>query len=231
MKEWLWSGKPWQAFKNFAIMFSFVMNMIFLAMLILAAFYIIPVMNEVAEPVVSGLNDSFEEMENAHIRQTIGIEDEISVVFELPVRTETVTTIVQPVPMNIPTQFVLPGGGGFINGNVSFALPAGTELPVQLDIVVPVSQTVPVVMDVPVDIPLSETELSQPFGDLRQLFAPLDSLLTNLPSTNAEFYERLRAAMQSEPEAPPAEQANGVQSPAAERADDALSETQGSETQ
>jgi hypothetical protein len=216
MKEWLWSGKPWQAFKNFAIIFSFVLNSVFLLLLILVAFYIIPVVNDVAEPVVAGLNDSFEKMESAHIRQTIAIQDEIPVVFELPVRTQTITTLTEPVPMNLPTQFVLPGGGGFINGNVSFSLPAGTELPIKLDIVVPVSQTVPIVMDVQVDIPLSETELSQPFGDLRMLFAPLDSLLTNLPSTNAEFYERLRAAMESEPEAPPAEQANAVQNPAAQ---------------
>ena len=217
MKEWLWSGKPWQAFKNFAIIFSFILNMVFLVMLILGAFYIIPILNGVAEPVVSGLNSSFEEMENAHITQNIAIEDEIPVVFDLPVRTATVATILEPVPMTIPTQFVLPGGGGQINGSVSFALPAGTQLPVQLDIVVPVSQTVPIVMEVPVDIPLSETELSQPFGDLRRLFAPLDSLLTNLPSSNAEFYERLRAAMADESELPPAEQADSAaENPAAE---------------
>jgi hypothetical protein len=210
MKEWLWSGKPWQAFKNFAIIFSFVLNMIFLVLLILGALYIIPVVNDVAEPVVSGLNDSFEEMENAHITQLISIDDQIPVVFDLPVQTATTATILEPVPMNIPTQFVLPGGGGYINGNVSFSLPAGTQLPVQLDVVVPVSQTVPIAMEVPVDIPLSATELSQPFGNLRRLFAPLDSLLTNLPSTNAEAYQRLMSTMDDQQEASPAEQADSA---------------------
>ncbi len=209
MKEWLWSGRPWQAFKNFAIIFSFVLNMFFLVALILAALYIIPILNNVAEPVVAGLNDSFEEMGNAHIRQTIAIDDEISVVFDLPVQTETVATILQPVPMNIPTQFVLPGGGGYINGNVSFSLPAGTQLPVQLDVVVPVSQSVPIVMEVPVDIPLSDTELSQPFGELRGLFYPLDSLLTNLPSSNSEFYQRLIDAVGPEQQ-PLGEQADSA---------------------
>lgn len=207
MKKWLWKGKPWQAFKNFAIIFSFVLNLIFLVMLILGALYVIPVMNEVAEPVVSGLNDSFEDMENAHIRQRITIDDQIPVVFDLPVRTNTTATILEPVPMSIPTQFVLPGGGGYINGNVSFALPAGTELPVQLDVVVPVSQSVPIAMEVPVDISLSETELSQPFGDLRRLFAPLDSLLSNLPSSNAEAYQRL---MGEQAQAVPAEQSGAT---------------------
>lgn len=215
MKEWLWSGKPWQAFKNFAIIFSFVLNMIFLMMLILGALFIIPMVNDVAEPLVSGLNDSFEEMGEAHIRQSIAIDHQVPVVFDLPVQTDTVATILEPVPMSIPTQFVLPGGGGYINGNVSFSLPAGTQLPVQLDVVVPVSQTVPIVMEVPVDIPLSDTELSQPFGELRQLFAPLDSFLTNLPSSNAEAYQRLRSAMDAPVDVSPAEQAASAAEPPA----------------
>ena len=73
MNEWLWNCKPWQAFKNFAIVFSFVLNLVFLVLIILGARYIIPVTNEVAEPVVSGLNDSFEEMESAHIRKRIAV--------------------------------------------------------------------------------------------------------------------------------------------------------------
>ncbi|MGD8584352.1 MAG: hypothetical protein PVH65_11300 [Chloroflexota bacterium] len=210
MKTWLWNGKPWQAFKNFALIFSFVLNLIFLVLLILGALYIIPVMNDVAEPVVSGLNDSFEDMGNAHIRERITINEQIPVVFDLPVQTNTVATILEPVPMSIPTQFVLPGGGGYINGNVSFSLPAGTGLPVQLDVVVPVSQSVPIVMEVPVDIPLSETELSQPFGDLRRLFAPLDSLLSNLPSSNSEAYQRLMGNAGDQAQVVPAEQAGAT---------------------
>jgi hypothetical protein len=85
----------------------------------------------------------------------------------------------------------LPGGGGVINGTVSLNLPAGTELPVALNIVVPVDQTIPVELDVDVDIPLNETELGQPFGDLQAIFAPLDELLSNLPGSNEEFFTRL----------------------------------------
>jgi hypothetical protein len=212
MKTWLWHGKPWQAFKNFAIIFSFALNMIFLVLLILGALYVIPIMNGVAEPVVSGLNDSFEDMGNAHIKQQITINEQIPVVFDLPVQTDTVATILEPVPMTIPTQFVLPGGGGYINGSVSISLPAGTELPVQLDVVVPVSQSVPIVMEVPVDIALSETELGQPFGDLQRLFAPLHSLLSNLPSSNAEAYQRLLGDADDQAQVVPASGAPGTAS-------------------
>ena len=29
-RKWVWSGKPWQAFKTFAIIFSFIMNFVLL---------------------------------------------------------------------------------------------------------------------------------------------------------------------------------------------------------
>ncbi len=191
MDEWLWSGKPWQAFKNVAIILSFGLNIVLLIALIVAAFYIIPIVNAIAEPMVGGLHQSFVDMSDAHIVRTIAVEDSIPVIFDLPVETVTDAELVEPVPMNIPTQFVLPGGGGFINGNVSFELPAGTKLPVQFSTIVPVSQTVPVKLAVAVDIPLEETELNEPFADLQELFAPLDAFLTNLPSSNTEVFNRL----------------------------------------
>ncbi len=191
MDEWLWSGKPWQAFKNVAIILSFGLNIVLLIALIVAAFYIIPIVNAIAEPMVGGLHQSFVDMSDAHIVRMIAVEDSIPVIFDLPVETVTDAELVEPVPMNIPTQFVLPGGGGFINGNVSFELPAGTKLPVQFSTIVRVSQTVPVKLAVAVDIPLEETELNEPFADLQELFAPLDAFLTNLPSSNTEVFNRL----------------------------------------
>ncbi|MGW8318189.1 MAG: hypothetical protein ACWGPS_03005 [Candidatus Promineifilaceae bacterium] len=191
MKLRLWTGQPWQAFKNFAILFSFTMNVILLIVLAIGLAMILPAAKQIAEPMVGGLNQSFEEMGQAHIVQTIEVEDAIPISFELPVSTETMATIVQPVPMNLPTNFVLPGGGGNINGNVFFELPAGTQLPVKLDIVVPVSQTVPIKLAVDVDIPLQETELGQPFGELQAIFDPLHRFLLNLPGSQDELYDRL----------------------------------------
>jgi hypothetical protein len=91
----------------------------------------------------------------------------------------------------------LPGGGGTINGTVSLQLPAGLELTVALSLVVPVSQTIPVNLAVSVDIPLDETELGRPFSDLQAIFAPLDTLLSNLPASNAELFDRLRNTARS----------------------------------
>lgn len=208
MKEWMWSGKPWQAFKNVAIILSFSLNMVFLIFLILAGFYIIPVVNSIAEPIVGGLHQSFVDMGQARIVRTIVVEDTIPVVFDLPLQTTTNARLTEPVPMNIPTTFVLPGGGGFINGNVSFELPAGTDLPVQFDITVPVSQTIPVNLAVTVDIPLDETELGEPFNNLQAIFDPLNDFLTNMPSTNGELYDRLINSIGEQEAAESVEQAS-----------------------
>jgi hypothetical protein len=190
MKEWIWSGKPWQAFKNFAIVFSFIANIFFIILLIAGVTWIIPALKEIAEPMVSGVNDSFTEINEAHIVRSIHVEDTIPINFDLPVSTTTEVTIIEPVPMAVPTNFVLPGDGGTINGTVFFELPTGTVLPVQLDIMVPVRQSVPVELSVEVDIPIDETELDEPFDKLRSIFGPLGTVLYGLPEDNREVYRR-----------------------------------------
>jgi hypothetical protein len=208
MREWIWEGKLWSAFKNVAIFLSFGINILLLVFLIVTALYIIPTSKSIAEPLVGDLHQSFVDMGEAHITRTIVVQDTIPVVFDLPVQTETVATLTQPVPMTIPTTFVLPGGGGFINGTVSLELPAGTGLPVEFNTTVPVSETVPIEMAVAVDIPLEETELNEPFSDLQMIIAPIDSFLSGLPANNREFFERLVNGNQTEAEVQPPEQAS-----------------------
>ncbi|MDX1616785.1 MAG: hypothetical protein R3300_20930 [Candidatus Promineifilaceae bacterium] len=194
MKGWIWSGKPWQAFKNFAILFSFAVNLVLLLAILLAGPLLLPALNQVALPLVGGLNQSFVEMGEARIVRTVAVEDTIPIQFELPVSTTTTAEIVEPVPMSVPTSFVLPGGGGTINGTVFFDLPAGTQLPVSMELVVPVDQQVPVELAVDVEIPMQETELGRPFGQLQRLFAPLERFLRGLPADNGELGRRLLVA-------------------------------------
>jgi len=191
MKEWIWSGKPWQAFKNVAVLFSFTMNVVLLVFLIITALFVLPIIKQVAAPVVDGLNDTFVDMGDAHIRETIAINHVMEIAFDLPIDTQTTATLVEPVPMSVPTTFVLPAGGGTLNGTVNFQLPPGIQLPVQLNLIVPVSKTVPIDLAVDVDIPLEETDLGQPLTDLYALFAPLDEFLSNLPGDNDEMVRRL----------------------------------------
>ncbi len=190
--KWLWTGKPWQAFKIFAIFFSFAMNLILLIVLLAAAPLIIPIVSEIAVPIVGGLNSSFVDMSAATIERTIDVDDTMPIEFTLPLSTTTDVVVVDEVALDaLPARFVLPGGGGAINGQVSLSLPEGLVLPVQLDLNVPVSQTIPVKLAVAVDIPLDETELGGPFSQLQGLFEPLDLLLRRLPSSNEELFDRI----------------------------------------
>ena len=184
--------KPWQAFKTFAILFSFVMNLVLLIVLFLVAPLLIPVVSEIANPIVGGLNNSFVDMSEATIAQTIDVNDEMGIKFDLPLAETTEVVVIEAVPLEgVPAQFVLPNGGGAINGQVFLSLPKDLELPVYLEMTVPVSQTIPVELAVDVDIPLSETELGGPFNQLRSLFAPLAELLNGLPDSNQELLDRI----------------------------------------
>ena len=190
-RKWVWTGKPWQAFKTFAIIFSFIMNFVLLLVLLFAAPLILPIVDSVAKPIVGGLSDSFVDMSNATISRRIEVNDTMPISFTLPLKTETDVVVINSVPLNIPATFTLPNGGGQINGNVTLALPAGLTLPVQLDLNVPVDQEIDVALAVDVQIPLQETELGGPFNTLRGLFEPLDRLIKGLPASNEELKNRI----------------------------------------
>jgi len=191
-RGWLYSSQPWDAFKTFALIFSFIVNIIFFIVLLVIAPLILPIVNDIVNPLVSGLNQSFIDMGEATITRTIVVDDELPISFILPLNTDTSVVLTDPVKLeSLPAQFVLPGNGGFINGDVSLTLPSGLVLPVQLALDVPVDQTIPVKLDVAVDIPLDETELGKPFTDLQEIFGPLDETLGGLPESNEDLFDRL----------------------------------------
>jgi hypothetical protein len=200
-----WQGRPWQAFKNFAIIFSFTVNVILVVALLLVAPLLLPIIGQVATPLVGGLNQSFVDMGKAHIMRTITVDDTIPISFTLPLNTETAATLTEGVTMaQVPATFVLPGGGGVINGQVTLTLPPGLALPVALNLSVPVSQSVPVHLEVAVDIPLAETELGPPFAALQESFGPLHAFLAGLPGSNEQLLQRIKDS--AAPVAPTTEQ-------------------------
>lgn len=199
MRKWVWDGKPWMAFKTFAIIFSFIINVVLILVLLIAAPLILPLVNDIVNPIVGGLNDSFVDMSNANISRTIEVNDTIPINFTLPLDTETSVVLVDDVALaGVPTTFSLPGGGGSINGAVNLTLPKGLVLPVQLSLDVPVDQEIDIALAVQVDIPLDETELGSPFNQLQSLFGPLDKLIKGLPDTNEELFQRVARSEQPE---------------------------------
>lgn len=201
---WLYGGKPWEAFKTVALIFSFVVNIIFFIVLLIIAPLVLPIVNGIVNPLVSGLNESFVQMGEAEINRQILVDDELDISFVVPLNTDTRVVVTEGVPLNnVPAQFVLPGGGGYINGNVSLTLPEGLALPVHLELDVPVEQTIPVQLAVDVNIPLDETELGVPFENLQAIFGPLERTLTSLPTSNEDLINRIIVVPQGEVEVVP----------------------------
>lgn len=191
MRPIFWQNRPWQAFKNFAIIFSFIINIVLILVLGVVALLLFPFLSNMVTPLVDGLNESFIDMEKASIRQTIKVDDKMPINFDLPLEQETDVVLSQDVALSVPATFALPAGGGTINGRVNITLPKDTILPVKLNLTVPVSQTIPVVLDVPVDIKLSDTDLDTPFKRLVFNFEPLTGFLKGLPADNDTFMTRL----------------------------------------
>jgi hypothetical protein len=199
----------WNAFKDIAILFSFVVNFVLVVTLLVIS---IPALHAtfalktgMVEPLLNDLDAAFLGLGEATIDTTVQIDEDIPIQFNLPldqpmpinfqlaIEQNTTVVLQQPVPLNAPAQFNLPGGGGVINGNVSMNLPVGMRLPVYLSMVVPVSKTIPVRMNVPVSetipiqmtvpvhIKLGEAGMDSAVQELRGVFLPLKEQIEALP--------------------------------------------------
>ncbi|MEA3308247.1 MAG: hypothetical protein U9Q70_01870, partial [Chloroflexota bacterium] len=146
----------WPAFKNFAIIFSFVVNFILILVLLLSPGPLLMAKSQLAEPLLDDLDAAFEALGETEIETTVDIDEEIPVQFILQLDQVTEVVVVEPVPLNAPATFQLPGWGGSINGTVSLNLPVSMTLPVALSLEVPVDESVPVQMEVDVVIGLNE---------------------------------------------------------------------------
>lgn len=170
-------------FWRFMIIFSFIVNIILVVVLLVLGIFIFDIKNNIAQPLVNGLHSSFVGLDQATIDWTIPVRDSIPIVLNIPLKTDTVVTLTEAVPLSVSATILRQGVdilGGPVTVNIS--LPVGLKLPVSLDLNVPVSETVPVSLDVRAIIPLKETQLHDVAENLRLLFEPLARGLTNLPN-------------------------------------------------
>jgi hypothetical protein len=126
-----------------------------------------------ASGLLGGLYTNFVKMDEANIRTNIHVEKDIPVKFSLNVSGPTNVTLSQPVTISGASVSVQTGGLNIRDANATIILPAGVVLPINIEnLVVPVDQQVPAILDVPVDIPLAQTELHEPFVGLQQVVKP-----------------------------------------------------------
>jgi len=140
-----------------------------------------------ATKLLSGLYSNFEKMDQASIQTLIPVDAQIPLDISVPVQTTTQITLAESVV--IPNaQVVINTGGLNINSNARVTLPAGTPLDVNLNFVLPVQTSIPVHLDVPVNIPMAETELHEPFVGLQNVVRPLYCLVDpNATNLNAQL--------------------------------------------
>jgi hypothetical protein len=190
VKDLIWQGKIGPAFWTIASIISLSINVTLIILLILVGRELFSLKGLISNQLVGGLYDNFVQMDQAHIKTTIAVEDTIQVndmlpvVFDLPLNQETQVVLTKNTPVN--------NASVYLNGvpvTTDIVLKKGTPLNIHLNMSVPVSQTIPVVLnvpvhlDVPVDIPLEETELHQPFTGLQNVVSPYDKLLNDLPNS------------------------------------------------
>jgi hypothetical protein len=171
-----WSFKFMPAFWTIASLISLTANII-LIVILLILFQMLGAIQGTANDKVSGLLGglyaNFVKMDQASIQTSIHVEKEIPVQFSLNVSGPTNVTLSQPVTISGATVWVQTGGLNIRDANATIVLPAGVILPINIEnLVVPVDQKVPAVLDVPVDIPLAQTELHEPFVGLQQVVKP-----------------------------------------------------------
>jgi len=131
-----------------------------------------------ANGLLGGLYNNFVKMDAASIKTTIHVEKEIPVQFSLNVSGPTDVTLSKDVVITGALVTVNTGGLNINKARADIVLPAGTILPINIqNLVVPVDQKVLAVLDVPVNIPLNQTELHEPFVGLQKVVEPYYCLL------------------------------------------------------
>lgn len=176
-KRWRFKFLP--AFWTIASVMSFTINIVLLIALLLTyqtlkSFPTIPAMaNEQVSGLLGGLYTNFVKMDQANIRTSIHVEKEIPVQFSLNVSGPTNVTLSQAVTIRGALVTVETGGLNIVNARATIVLPKDTLLPINIEnLVVPVDQRVLAVLEVPVDIPLDQTELHEPFVGLQKVVEP-----------------------------------------------------------
>lgn len=187
-RAWLWQGKVLDAFWKFATLFSFIVNFILVLVLLFVVGLLFDIKNSIAQPLVGGLYGSFVQMDSSHIVTTIEVNDTLPVQFDLPLKQQTEVVISRDTLITGASVSIQGGVLIITDAPTTILLRQGTPLPIQLDLIVPVSQTIPVRLLVPVNIALDQTDLHTPFSRLRNLFYPYSNALDKLPSSWGAFF-------------------------------------------
>jgi hypothetical protein len=164
------------AFWTIASLMSIAFNIVLIVILLIVLQMLGSIQgtaNDKISGLLGGLYTNFLKMDQANIQTNIHVEKEIPVDFDLNVSGPTVVRLNQPSPIYGATVSVHTGGLTIVDANATIILPQGTPLSINIEgLTVPVHQKVMAVLDVPVNIPLNQTQLHEPFVGLQKVVEP-----------------------------------------------------------
>jgi hypothetical protein len=134
------------------------------------------VADDTAAGLLGGLYTNFEKMDRASIVAVIPVNAEVPLTLSVPVQKTTEITLAQDVTIS-GARVRINTDALNIDAPAEVTLPAGTRLNVALDFVLDVNSTIPVHLEAPVNIPLAQTELHEPFTGLQDVLRPLYCLV------------------------------------------------------
>jgi len=169
-----WRLKLLPAFWTIASIMSITVNIGLLIALLIALQMLGAIQsttNDQVSGLLGGLYNNFVKMDQAAIISNIPVDANIPLNITVPVQTTTQITLAQEATIR-NAHVRINTGALNIDADAVVTLPAGTPLVVSLDFPLAVQNTIPVHLDVPVNIPLSATQLHEPFLGLRQVVEP-----------------------------------------------------------
>lgn len=204
---------------RFMVIFSFIVNLVLIIVLLVLGILIFEIKNNVADPLVQGLHRTAVGLDKATIDWTIPVRDELFIDLDVPINSETIlstvteyngqpvepiagetlVTLTRDVPLVINNAFIQSPDLTLRNAQVNITLPAGTSLPVSLNLDLGLQTEIPVSLDVRAVIPIEETQLTDPINTLKLLFEPLAIGLHNLPSDFNEAGAMVQRVLDGQP--------------------------------
>jgi len=132
--------------------------------------------NDQVSGVLGRLYLNFVKMDQASIIRSIPVNASVPLNIVVPVKARTQITLAENVVIR-NAHVLINTGAVNIDADATVTLPANTPLTVNLDFPLPVQDNIPVQLSVDVNIPLSETQLHEPFTGLQQVVKPFYCLV------------------------------------------------------
>ena len=131
---------------------------------------------DTAAGVLGGLYRNFEKMDRASIIASIPVDAQIPLAISVPVQQTTEITLAEDAVIT-GARVRIDTAALNIDAPADVTLPAGTRLTVTLNFNLDVNNSIPVHLEAPVNIPLAQTELHEPFVGLQDVLRPLYCLV------------------------------------------------------